>query len=471
MKPYKRESQKQSARMYLRGNDHREIITADYTGVYYHNAVYICDEDKNLELAWIKYPKLAILETIESSLAWWNFKRQFRYGTSNGGGSGQRQARVYKLKDYVLYLNQYSSVDRFYISKDGIRWENHPLTTGWDFENTCQYAENGLCSEGGTLIEIRSYMDEGKEHFHTIRSQLILPPNAGNGIMGNSPNGVFYCVSTSYKVGEDTKYVNDIYNVNLTTFERVGKIENTNQPFSSGYPPRFQGKFCRKGSFFAFAIKSEFKDDDGNTMYSLITYASNDGGKTWVEETIRSDGYPIGRYALCQRAGTFYLYAYIRGELKIYSSNTGLNWYSLDVPDYTDVPIITHSGAGCGGSGYEVARIKFKSSAPNHETGTNYNINESLMEYESINEGSGNIQVIDGEPANISNEYECISFNNWNNTFRVYFDNMRLHESEGNFAFYYGGSNQIEDRVMLGDYVVGGKTDWSDNIDYSGKGE
>lgn len=471
MKPYKRETQKQSARMVLRNNDHREILTADEYGVHYHNAVYICDEDGNLELAWIKYPKLAILESMASAeLSWWNFKRQFRYSTSNGGGSGDRQSRVFKLKDYVLYINQYTIADRFYISNDGIRWENHPLSFGWNW-NSSRYAENGLCTESGIVAEISSYIDDGKEHFITNTSQLILPPNAGYGLMGNSPDGVFWCVSTSIQVGEDTRYVNEIYNVNLNNFERVGVIENTNNPFSAGRPERFQGKFCRKGSFFAFAIKSTFKDDDGNTMYSLLTYASNDSGRTWVSETIYSDVVDFGRFALCERAGTFYLYAYIRNELKIYSSDTGLNWYSLYVPEYTDVPIITHSGSGCGGSGYDVARIKFKASAPDIEIGENYNINAYLLENEYINEGSGNIQVIDGEPANISNEYECISFNNWNNTFRVYFDNMRLHESEGNFAFYYGTSNQIDDRVIRGDYVIKSETDWSDNIDYGGKGE
>ena len=469
MKPYKRETQKQSARMVLRGNDHREIITADADGAHYHNVAYVCDEDKKLKLAWIKYPKLAILETCATELSYWNFKRQFRYSTSNGAGGGQRSGAIYKLKDYFIYINLYTIADYFRISKDGIRWENHPLSQGWNFRSK-RYAENGLCTEGGTLIEVRSYMDEGEEHFYTILSQLILPPNAGSGLMGNSPTGVFYCVSTSYKVGEDTRYVNEIYDVNLTTFQRVGVIENTSNAFSSGYPARFQGKFCRKGSFFAFAIRSTFRTSTA-TMYSLLTYASNDGGRTWVSETIHSDVVDIGRFALCERRGTFYLYAYIRGELKIYSSDTGLNWYSHYVPDYTDVPVIANCGAGCGDFGYEVARIKFKASAPNHETGANYNINENLMEYEGTNEGSGNMQVVDGEPANISNEYECISFNNWNSTFRVYFDNMFLRESEGNFAFFYGGSNQIDDRVMLGDYVVGGKTDWSDNIDYGGKGE
>lgn len=199
MKPKKRESQKQTSRMYLRHHDHRDAIF-DKT---YHNAIYVkktarLDEKGHIkepaidDYVWFKFPKNALLTThggysypVQSAyptdsrmfsskatsaslsgdnriIRWMDVDRQFQYSNlqqeflQNQNINAQITAlygygRALKFSDFVLVITTLNNAGSRptslsgFVTKDGVRWkpfafggnETMITATSFYFGNDC----------------------------------------------------------------------------------------------------------------------------------------------------------------------------------------------------------------------------------------------------------------------------------------------------------------------------------------------
>lgn len=197
MKPKERKSQKQTARLFLRRNEHRDIIF----NKIYHNAIFLyklkrdssnqpTNEIETRDYVWFKYPKHALLtintsERIANSgsgidvalpgfRGWVDIDRQFHYAVSEGGASGNialRGNRYIRRGKYVICVN----MNVIYYTEDGIRWflcssgiyYNITNQAQASFEYHCwtqPFGQNWFCglSDAGMFHLYKLNIDEGR---------------------------------------------------------------------------------------------------------------------------------------------------------------------------------------------------------------------------------------------------------------------------------------------------------------------
>ena len=157
MKPKKRETQKQTARVWLRNHDHRDVIF----DLMYHNSIYLfkmkrdsqgqpTSQVETKDYVWLKYPHLYLPfagMVVGTSHGFIDIERQFIYANPIASGV---ESDLYVLNDeYVLATNPgardyeegsstyYSSGLHMYIgriTKDGLTWKATPALTPGDIK-------------------------------------------------------------------------------------------------------------------------------------------------------------------------------------------------------------------------------------------------------------------------------------------------------------------------------------------------
>lgn len=157
MKPRERKSQKQTSKIMLRKQLHRDVVFDKK----FHNAMFVYKETKRDEkgkiieegifnYVWMKYAKNALLQPsriLRCPIGWWDVDRQIHYGLNAGEGSSQTgqeiyfHNRPYYSSDFLLKRN----LDYWKLGEDE---EAFAISLHWDGVNPV-YKRLGLWTKDG----------------------------------------------------------------------------------------------------------------------------------------------------------------------------------------------------------------------------------------------------------------------------------------------------------------------------------
>lgn len=486
MKPRQREQQKQSARMYLRKHDHRDVIYQDI----YHNAIWANTEDIADELVWVKYPKNALMHRVKPFCGWMDADRQFCYGMNLDGG--QRNGQFYRFKDFVVYYGAYSGVsdDNCYVIEDGIVWKDItskvtayiPMYSNgmmyFGHDSVCYFTRNG----NYRVINITQFVkDEETEEWNVIQTshQLDCDTSWIN----------WYTPLFAMGMTEDSIIVakNDIdsgLNAQLFVFsiDRTGHVEMLSDPVPTvEWMPLFQntGRYSltQQGSrLFVTTTARHSHDAFAHWMSHVVAMMSMDGGETWTRTTIFSGSnlsdaepgvsYPAHRISMFQRDGeVFLLYGqpcdqdgHGAKSVHLYSTYTGTQWDEIALPSWVDIPVLNvSSGQGVNPSAKDTLRIAIR---PEETTDQDYDMFDLMDNNHNLDMNMdadyGNIKFQDGELKDLldTDFYMVIG----SGGLHLYFDNRYMATNSKAFAWFttqYDVGVDGADHVIPYDYVLG----------------
>lgn len=453
MKSRKRERQKQSARLYLRNSDHRDAIYNDI----YHNAMVWVDEEGKTHYPWIKYPKKAIffLFTGQVSIGadrWTagiiDVERQFCHAISMSGSS-DRGVRV--VGNFLLSYTVSTSSRQFYLTKDGSMFKQKNMSTlyytgyyyplgipyGDDNSKFCVMTRPNTSPSDYfemTVYEISKFDYEEVEltetkytSVYTFRDWYYMKPTA-NGVM-------LFMIrprSTSQTVP---------WNQIIEFTETGTNIINDNVDFEPlmGYPS-VQANPVWYGNKIAFPM---WVKSDGVAYWSCRY--SLDNGLSWNrhEFMFYRTGYSSNGSYACRRGDTFYFFCVekhdnldqtVYRQLHIIKTTDFSYFQEIDLPDYCDVNVMWAGRCTESYPDTDKFRILLNSSA---DSGGLPSANIESMLTTGMNDGSGGIEIIDGEIQFIPEDEFLILVYRYgeNEELVVYMDNMEFEETTNNFAF------------------------------------
>lgn len=494
MKPRQRLPQKQSARLYARGNDHRDIIYYDGEDYTYHNALYWTEnnqaEIKKENIAWIKYARNALLNYDNSNklLGWMDADRQFSYGISKGGGwSG----KLFKLEcGLAVYYAASGNNRECYVSEDGVVW--HDVTSqitmamtnlqnfGYIGDDTIIYITQ---SSGNYNILSTTFSKNEDTKEYTVDQISSRFDCADEWVSGSV---IRYIGTHDGKAVMIKEYIdNSLYASQwFFTVTKYGHVEvisaQVPEPTWMAYVWRNTDKIAitHQGNRLFFVTASTFSHNQYRNWTSEVTaWMSMDGGATWHKEVLFSgndldDGGAYGsryRLEMFNRDGeVFILFGQYPNKdgtgarsVHLYSTLTGTEWEEVQLPQWVDLPVLNvDSGQGVLPLQADTIRVAIR---PSSEVIADYDmfdllddnslITNTFMDYEHFN-----LLFQDGEMADLldTDFYMTIGTGN----IHLFFDNRYMASSSKAFAWYskaYDAEVDGADTVQPNDYCVRGE--------------
>lgn len=475
MKPKTRYPQKQERRLYLRDNDHRDIILNDA----YVNALWLKKDDKD-ELVWQRYPRLyniMFMRDASGSTArtYYNvldIDREFAHSIRWSNNSQTKG--LIKLDDLMVL---HSGTEPMYLSFNGLNWskmskEVSGLAYAKKYGNDNSFLIAWEGESGITQISFK------KVHFEIDEETKDITMYEGY-IDYRFPYTIYgfrYLCDTANGMLIITRhYSPNRYAIYELTDEGVLLCDSRESDYYYQMDAS-NTKGCRKGSFYAYAWHNSFRQ--GGSYCNNIVVSVSNNMTDWIPTTVfrrtNASGYSTPYFHLLQRNGYFYLYVVSDGNLFAWKSATGSEWIELNLLDYVDVKCVT-SGSYVSPA-FDTIRIVLKASAEIPNDNIPYVGITDLFD-ENYNWGFGqdsfnNLLMQDGAYA--ENDEEYLGLNGWISGVycAVYFDNMIFTPSEHNLFLLSGSfdeNNGIE-YIMEGDYCVPdiGYTYpyWNPTIDY-----
>ena len=466
MRERKRTQNRQSARLYLRNRDHREVVFNDV----YHNVIYAEqvpfpneseeDAEKQTGIFWTRYPKRYFYANWNVTMGGVSTKAQivvdierqmvYGYGAIFGSVGGRAQFS-YRLRDIFVIGSQYSGSESdtyFFNALDGIRWKrtNGNLVTSRNY----RYGQNGLVYIGVDAstwtytfrIKQLHVAEDGSIFGETTQVSKGGMSNTCKYIMPISDGAIFQYNDSNF-----------IYYFKITGYGEITNISDTPLPkYSMSFEKEL--KYCRKGSFSVGAyVKVDIRypyypmhlwvfgtSDNGQTLHTWSPIQL-DYTRSWNIDT------DIYHYRLFERNGYFYLMCSIDyGKTYAWKSANGIDWYEMNLPKYLDVLTVSYGGY-LTEDVPESYRIIFDPNAPT----TDYTINA----YELLN-NEELFYFEDGEYGTKADYTQSEYLVLHNNSVYFYIDNVNFLDSENNFCFKCANVNRtaIPDTLMEGDYCV-----------------
>ena len=505
MKPRQRQPQAQKSRLYSRGNDHRDILFYNETTqkMVYHNALYWNDDTDNAKpdkehIAWIKYPKKALMHRVKPFTGWIDVDRQFCYGDNYDGN--QRSGSFYKLRNgLVIYCGAYSGLSDMgcYAIEDGIVW-NELARSKFSFfpiaqqmfyigDDIMAYLVGGSYWQTGDdhryIYWTRIYKDEDGE-FQVEQGNATLDCDA-SWINWGTPLLTCGTIGNTFIV---MKEVMDYYANSCQqwffSIDTSGHVEMLSDPVPQPtYMSYMSGGgdgevWAQQGNRLFFATMSVISYDGYVNRTSQITvWMSMNGGRSWTKEVLfggknladydDQHGGLQHRLEMFNRDGEIFL---LFGQacdkdgsgwhsVHLYSTLTGTSWSEIPLPKWVDLPIINEpSGQGVYPYGKDTIRVAIR---PQETSNQDYNMFDliekpGLWRTYSMDIDHGNIMFQDGEMKDMldTDFYMVIG----TGSLHLYFDNRYMAESTKAFAWYtqaYDSQYDGDDHVIPYDYVLG----------------
>ena len=492
MKPRLRETQAQSARLFFRTHDHRDVIYDDI----YHNAMWCKTEDIDDELVWVKYPNHALLVSSDyHRIGWIDCDRQFSYGLGASHGSNW-MSQMFQL-DTITVVWQYlsASTNNILVTEDGIVWHRIPwrggtvvkgdtfnaYKFGYDDTIVTIYGDDYWHGQGDRKhVETWHFVkDEDTEEWSIEYSQAIITEPTIN---WGTELRYLGCVEDGCIIGKDVVSGSGSgLRWQLFTYElhADGSTILLSDPVPSlDMHPHFGSaekiRVCQQGSRLFYSTSLCYRFDNQQHYNQCMACMSMDGGATWNETIlfgyryyadygtndrldmcIRDDRVMVifGQYTDKEGSGA--------GSLHIYDTLTGTSWDEVSLPSWVDVPLLNvNSGQGIRVESADTLRIAVRP----QET-SDYNVRFFDMIPQSqrgnvMNNGAGNVMYKEGK----FNENEDFFLNfGFGNGYHAYFDNRYLAENSKAFAWYDVAYNsqmtteQQADFVQPNDYCVRGE--------------
>lgn len=465
MKPKQRLEQKQSARLYLRKKDHREVIMNDI----YHNAIWMKKEqdgEEKDELVWVKYPKHALVNAVSNNnygtLCWMDADRQFQFGQRYLNGNAQAILLDNGVCVYAVTRSSSSRVE-ILASVDGMIWQNFgEVGLTISFYHFC---DNGLVSYSlsGTNCTVNAvFFEVDEENNISIEKRTFKFSTSGHYYflyMCDTSEGCLF-----YKTIQTEKDGNYIYQNSVYHLNKNGVFEKRYENLSASYVMLGDGKsaYCRCGSKIVVAScnAQQYNRYTAERIHTFYAYESDDGGTTWSENQFENyrhnaDTSPM-RIDCCVRDGEFFVFygstRSLGAEIKVYASYTGTSWNKIELPSWVDLPICKDGTCVNQNTTLDELRIAIK---PNETS--DYNIRLwDLINEKTLNRRSGNILFKDGKATEAIEEdiYFCFgSTQGW----KAFFDNKYLPSSSRAFAWQTASVStygEVPETIQENDYCV-----------------
>lgn len=477
----------------MRDKDHRDVVYQDK----YHNAL-LWKEENGKESVWVRYPrKMNIVSLDAQSYAVLDVDRRCLHYLLKT--TVQRSNDIIPLEDLLVYYDYYGSIPTMYISEDGQIWKEiqgvSAVINGHAFDRHSAFAyqrRNITDSEGNwNVIDITrvDFYKDSEGEWKTSNSSASFKyrrgRNAGNygaTPIGNTHNGiiVIHDVLTQDMPYPYPQHPVEVYHIDSHLNQTyLGEFYASNEAidtFNVKYHTNKQGiQFCQKGSFMCIAVVSNFRTRD-TSSYSyykdkVILYGSSDNGATWtgqeIYDTPEHTQYEYWnsserwfRLIYIKTKFYFYFYDHSNANCQCWASDTGSNWYQVNLPEYVDVPVEQNP------SGYNTAqnptqttvRLKVLTSAPSGEGGNASFLTSFYYPTNQYTDLTSQYEFLNGEQTNVSNKEEHLCF--VADGYLFYFDNMALVCNDNCYAIQLASTTdeQSFEHLMEGDYCYRGTT-------------
>lgn len=497
MKPRQRKPQKQTSRLYARGNDHRDILYYDETTqkYIYHNALYYTEEDeeqpKAENLVWLKYPQNAILHYSSDALCNFDVDRQFNYGERLGGG-GHRNL-IFGLEcGITVFIDVYGENSNIYVTEDGMRWQK--INVGSDYgyfaqQNINPFGNDGLVSfykgtgDQTTFIArvvTFSKNEETNLWEYEAHTYSYITDTAFTHIyyICNTDQG---CILTYFHYGYDASGTYYAENVTYSHIDHAGSLSVKSTIFATAAPLFSYSSYwsyCKKGNLCATIVWTGYAPSrySGDRYYRLFLATTTDKGATWNVEMIEEwftpsgdTGYHMHLDMYCRCGKLYAIWAseiFLNGKAHILEVSSG-GYTEIALPKWVDLPVLQGGGACVNGSPTvgETIRIAID---PSETTGADLLLQDLIRSNQGgtsenisiLNNGNGNILYQDGEKIEGSDSEDFFLVLGGSSGWRAFFDNPQLASSTRAFAWQgvsYSGAPGIPDTVQPNDYCVRGE--------------
>lgn len=452
MRPRTRGQQHQDGRLYLRKNDHRDVIyNNNYHNIVYAEQIPMPDDPETLQTGrlWVKYPKMEIVSSISSDRNQFavDVKRQFIYNQDGFGMTGQRSGGFRRLRDIWLEGSYFIGDNDAYLynTADGITFGGG-LRVKYIGN---RYGANGLIEMSGDYTKTYRI----KRFSEDENGELVLDADItfSDGIYSNfytfylcpTNNGALFLTYTS-----DDQRIFEIKN--------DGEIVTKEYTGSNNITSIQQVAWSRKGSFTAVA----FVYSTSGWHFHTAVWTSSDDWSTINKQGMIELDYDAEvsgdyiRLRLTERNGWFYLYGSVYGNRSIgYKSDTGISWTTINLPIYIDIPTID-TGNYVSAASPEYYRLVIDSS----QYSDSYEYTVTMWSCILTEE---HFCFIDGKHATIRDytETEYLFLKSGGTCF--FFDNMIFLATDDSFSFLLSASGtqtDTPDTLIEGDYCLGGNT-------------
>lgn len=492
MKNRKREDQAQSSRLYLRDNDHREVIYDDK----YHNFIWARIEDIKDKLVWQKFPRKALIAGgYAGCLGWMDAERQFQYATgySSSGNKG-----LYYVDGLIVNIYYYSENSReTWISDDGMIFKevNRDSQVGKPIEpfrgETAPFGEKGICNvlnPGGNTSRIEvSRFDYSEEYekwlITTVTSYVSRPSGGWWSFLAPTEDGAIIEYDINTNEGQYKTAIYDQYFYHWTYSgerELMRYVQKVNYPsHGSSVTTTYSSAMCGNISCI-LSISDNVKSYGSTERVRIVAISTSlDKGANFyrfepegmITRSYDSDFRSNVKCAMFVRGAVFYAmwstgnYAPENQrnpyQVVMYKSTNGISWIPVELPDYVEVDLIAEGGAFVTRRGM-ATKLKIAINPPNVES---YHVRLHDMLSSRYLGGQG-YNYLDGSDYNImfkDSKFTNIDFYvvlHGDTSYYVYFDNEQLN-GENCFAWTYDGSVDptsslygMADQLQYGDYCV-----------------
>lgn len=398
---------KQSARLYYRGKDHKDI----YFQGKYHNAMIVRKEG-DAEIVWRKlYDEGYFVYTAMQGTAILYPKYRIREYLSQVG-------ETYYSKKYLARKYMYSNVGAM-VSSDGKLWR---MINGNSKELAVIPKGDGIvvCSTIGSPKREYTYYPILESGYPDEENALMIYSDADAGTA--TDNSIFntagitdFCLLISGSVGQYKAFAVDM----------AGNVYN--RLFTTDYSG-IGGCGCYNGMYYcAFS----------NIPNGGYVYVSNSIGGTWERRDVPLKASEV--YTIQSDEGIVVYLNRINdstyGAVHIYTTTDFINYTKVDIPERLTVPIISqiyHS---------EKEYINFMLAYGSQEIDNAYNLRVYSFAYSYLQYMSRNkICYIENckinQPKGMIVQFYVTLINMKKAQVTIYLDNLFLQESEGNFAFF-----------------------------------
>lgn len=407
---------KQSARLYYRKKDHKDI----YFQGNYHNAMYV-RKDGDAELVWRKLYD-------DGYYVYTNMIQQGSYGTAILYPEYRIRESVSEYTLSTVHSNRYLTRKYAYssagaiISQDGKLWKRISGSTD----------ERFVLPKGDGIVKVR-------EVAYEQQSYEYIPCK---GIETDDENAV-----TIYTDPADTYSGNSIYlSRGIADF---CLLMDTNVYPRQAFAVDLNGNVYN-GLFTLLGMDSESGGSgcfDG-LYYMAVTNNRSYGGYVFVSEDIagpwemRTPPVKASDFYVIQGSDEIVVYLSsindsMYSKPQIYTTKDFINYTRIDIQDSLCIPIIgpIHNGEK------EYINLIFSYGTPELDDAYNYGINYGFFSYLSKMERNEICYMENGKispPKGMIFQKEIWLANMQKAQITVYLDNLYFQESEGNFAFFEG---------------------------------
>lgn len=461
--------QRQSARIYFKEYDHRDIIVNDN----YHGAVYIEDQ---IEPAWRKYKPRLIPFGMDAFDEWWH-NIMYTFDVKNKFFSLLQEDLG---DDYIEPVSTGDDWDIYYvgdlantgcITKNGhdYKWIED---VGSYMVGSQKYGSDSTVSIYADIYTRKVTMNwafldyrEGEKYAAIVDDETTRNFNIDTDHLnsyswcGRSTNGCFLYYTTSSQSGNliTTHEYLSLSENKSASLQLIWQHTTTYDPYGSYTIPDRNMRIWKCGTHYV--AQRRWTDDRG--FSTLAVMVSSDGNLTsWnTIQLVMQGGSYLGIAQVLYRNGTVYAYGTTaNGVWTLWTSSDFSTWTQVSLPDYVDIPYCDDADISTGRHGavtnsdYKGIRLVLNRNATLPALPTGY-FRQNFTQFPPRYGSENYFEVINGEITGDLESEDLIIADWFGEKTLIYIDNMTFQTSAENMAYKLATEWDGADPIASGDYI------------------